>query len=341
MTSTVTDSKRTAIAEKLADIRSFQNLLIANEQQLIGECSDSEIRDRFQKMLDDDRKNLGIVETVITAYGIQAKPKETVKEMVHQSQKMMQSSELSLYEKVGSHELLKHAQVMSGLIVHKAAQVVGADISQAITPLNAVNFENRAHQEQLKGILEVLGTRELTGQEADQGVWTRVQDAMSAMSGILGSVVTQATGQSDLKIEDVLRMDHKKVDMLFSEIEKCNDPQKIQELFAQLFQDLSVHAEAEEKTVYPKVQGFYSNTQELYDQQTEMKSALEEIKALDPVSNEFRSKMTQLKVAVTEHVQGEEGNLFVSILNHCSIEQQEQLATEFKEAKKQLQTKMS
>jgi len=239
MTSKVTDSKRAAIAEKLADIRSFQNLLITNEQQLIGECSDSEICDRFQKMLDEDRKNLVVVETAIAAYGIEAKPKETVKEMVHQSQKMMQSSELSLYEKVGSHELLKHAQVMSGLIVHKAAQVIGADITQAITPLNAVNFENRAHQEQLKGILEVLGTRELTGQEADQGVWAGVHDAMAALSGIFGSVVHQTTDQADLKIENVLRMDHKKVDILYSEIEKCDDPQKIQELFAQLFQDLS------------------------------------------------------------------------------------------------------
>ncbi|MCY7331160.1 MAG: hypothetical protein LH649_00540 [Pseudanabaena sp. CAN_BIN31] len=83
MTFTVTDSKRNAITEKLADIRSFQYLLIANEQQLIGECSDSEIRDRLQKMLGDDRKNLGIVETAIADYGIEVKTKETVREIVH------------------------------------------------------------------------------------------------------------------------------------------------------------------------------------------------------------------------------------------------------------------
>jgi hypothetical protein len=38
---------------------------------------------------------------------------------------------------------------MTGLLIHKAAQVVGADIEAAIAPLNAINFENRAHQEQL------------------------------------------------------------------------------------------------------------------------------------------------------------------------------------------------
>ena len=184
MNSTLTDPKRTAIAKKLADIRVFQNLLIANEQQLIVECNDSEICEGFQKMLAADRKNLGVVETLITAYGIQANPKETVQEMVRQSQDMMEDSELTLYEKVGSHELLKHAQVMSGLIVHKASQVAGSDISQAITPLNTVNVENRAHQKQLQEMLIVLGTRGLTGQDADRGVGSRVQDTMATVSGI-------------------------------------------------------------------------------------------------------------------------------------------------------------
>jgi hemerythrin superfamily protein len=32
------------------------------------------------------------------------------------------------------------------------AQVVEADAEAAITPLNTVNFENHAHQEQLKGV---------------------------------------------------------------------------------------------------------------------------------------------------------------------------------------------
>jgi hypothetical protein len=228
MTSTITDPKRTVIAEKLADIRAFQNLLIANEQQLIGECNNSEICDWFQKMLEDDRKNLGVVETVITAYGIQAQPKETIQAMVRQSQDMMRGSELTMYEKVGSHELLKHAQVMSGLIVQKAAQVAGSDISQAITPLNTVNFENRVHQEQLQNMLEVLGTGELTGQDSDSRVWSRGQDVMATLPGIVRSVVTQSSDQSNLKIQDVSRMDYQKANGIFLEIEKSNDLQKIE-----------------------------------------------------------------------------------------------------------------
>jgi len=82
---------------------------------------------------------------------------------------MMQGSEMSLYDKVAQFELLKHANTMNGILVHKAGQVVGADVN--LTPLNTVNFENRAHQEQLKGIMEKVGVRELTGQEADQGLF--------------------------------------------------------------------------------------------------------------------------------------------------------------------------
>jgi hemerythrin superfamily protein len=55
--------------------------------------------------------------------------------------------------------------------------------------LNTVNFEGRAHQEQLKGMLEQVGVREMTGQDADQGLWGRVQDAVAAFSGVAGSVV--------------------------------------------------------------------------------------------------------------------------------------------------------
>ncbi|MGL5794846.1 MAG: hemerythrin domain-containing protein, partial [Waterburya sp.] len=87
----LTDEKRTAIAEKLADMKRIQNLLIADEQQFLQECNDHEIRERFQKMLADDQKNLGIIETAITQYGIQSEPKEKIQKMVQQAEEMMKS----------------------------------------------------------------------------------------------------------------------------------------------------------------------------------------------------------------------------------------------------------
>jgi hemerythrin superfamily protein len=339
MVSTLPDQKRLAIAEKLADIRAVQNLLIANEQQFLQETNDLEIRDRLTKMLEDDQKNLGIIETVIIQYGVQSDPSEDLKEVVQKTQRAMKGSDLSFYKKVFQHELLKHAQVLSGLIVHKAAQVVGADVQVAITPLNAVNFENRAHQEQLKGILEVLGTRELTGQEPEAGVWARVKDAVAAVTGIASSAVTQGSDKSDLNIQDVIRLDHQKAKTLISEIEKSTDPQKIQEYFVQLAADLTVHSKAEEEVVYPAVRPFYGedNTRELYEEQAELAVVLEQMKSLHPTSAEFNSQLNRVKEMVGDHTRQEESTMFATIRDNFSTERSEQLATEFKKVKQHLQ----
>jgi hemerythrin superfamily protein len=339
MVTTLDDTKRTAIAQKLASMRVIQELLISNEQRFLSEVPDAKIKERLQDMLKDDRKNLDVLNTVIVQYGVRSEPKDTVSEMVKKVEELMTGSKLSLYEKVSQHELLKHQQVMSGLLVHKAAQKVGADVEAAITPLNTVNFENRAHQEQLKGILEILGVLELTGQEADQGLWSRVQDAVAALSGVAGSVVTQSSDKSDMNIQDIIRMDHQKVNTLFMEIEQSNDPQKIQEYFGQIYKDLTVHAEAEEQIVYPAVRPFYGegDTQELYDEQAEMKTLLQQIKSMSPASPDFKNNVKRLKDMVMDHVRQEESTMFAAIRNNCSSEQSERMATEFKAAKDRLQ----
>ncbi|MFS0516879.1 hemerythrin domain-containing protein [Nostoc sp. UIC 10607] len=342
MVATLDDTKRNAIAVKLASLKALQQLVIENEQLVLREGLDAEIADRIRNFLNDDEKNLGVLETVIGQYGIQAEPKKNVREFIEKARELFKSSELSLYEKVSQHELLKHQLVMSGLIIHKAAQKVGADVMVAIAPLNTINFENRAHQEQLKGILEILGVRELTGQDADQGIWARVQDAMAAVSGVVGSAVTQTSDKKDLNIQDALRLDHNKVNTLFTELLQSNNPQKIQEYFGQIYKDLTAHAEAEEEVVYPRVRPFYGqdNTQELFDEQAEMKRVLEQIKAISPSSSEFKNQVRQLMEAVGDHIRQEESTMFAAIRNNLSTEQSEQLATEFKAAKTRIQQKL-
>jgi len=343
MVSTLDDAKRNAIGVKLADVKLLQQLIIENEETFLRESTDQEVSNRIRDFLEDDRKNLGIIETVIVQYGVPQQPRQTVTEMVDQIRQMMQGSQLSFFEKVSKHELLKHQQVMSGLLVHKAAQKVGADVLAAIGPLNAVNFENRAHQEQLKGILEILGVRELTGQDADQGIWGRVQDAIAAFSGVVGSAVTQGSDKQDMNIQDVIRLDHNKVNVLFTELAQSNDPQKIQEYFGQIYKDLTAHAEAEEEVVYPRIRSFYgqSDTQELYDEQADMKRRLEQIKAINPSAPEFKQRVKDLADIVMDHVRQEESTMFAAIRNNLSSEQTEQLATEFKAAKSKIQQRLA
>jgi hemerythrin superfamily protein len=344
MVTSLDDTKRMMIGERLADLRKFQEFILQNDRKLIQECPDSDVRERLQTMLEDDQKNLGIIETVIVQYGIQADPSPATDAYTQQFEQMMSGGEFSFYHKLIQHELLKHGQAMSGLMIHKAAQVVGADVEVAIGPLNTVNFEGRAHQEQLKGMLEKVGVREMTGQDADQGLWARVQDAVAALSGVAGSVLTQNADKQDMDIQTVIRLDHNKANTIFTEIGSTKDPQKLQEYFGQLYKDLLAHAKAEEEIVYPRVRSFYGNenTQELYDEQAEMERRLNEIKAIDPNSADlFRSKVKDLMDIVGDHIRQEESTMFAAIDNNCTKEQKEQMATEFKAAKSRIQQAMA
>lgn len=234
----------------------------------------------------------------------------------------MSGDEFTFYQKLIHHELMKHGQAMSGVMIHKAAHVVGADIEIAIGPLNTVNFEGRAHQEQLKGILEQVSVREMTGKDADQGLWARVQDSIAALTGVAGSVITQNTDKQDMNIQTPIRLDHK-VNTIFTEIGVTKDPQKLQEYFGQLYKGLLSHAQAEEEVVYPKVRSFYGddNTQELHDEQAEMKRMLDEIKAIAPDSaDQFRSRIKDLMDMVGDHIRQEESTMFATIDKNCTSE---------------------
>lgn len=336
MSVTLEDNKRTAIAVKLADMKATQNLLIANEKSLISACPDREITNRLEGFLRDDQKNLDIINTVIVQYGIKAEANPTMQKEIAEVENLMQDSDLTLFEKVAKHELLKHTQAMAGVLVHKAGQVVGADIAVAIAPLNAVNFENRGHEEQLKGILESLSTMELTGKPADSGLWSRVQDTIAALSGIAGSVITR--NAHEINICDLIRLDHVKVDSLFSQIAATNDSEKLEEYFGQVYQDLCAHSDAEEQVVYPSVRRYYNDVQKLYDEQAEMKQMLERIKAMNCNDTApFKAAVEILATAVDAHAQEEEKEMFPRIRSSFGDDQQKQLAVDFHAAKSKIQ----
>jgi hypothetical protein len=184
MIATLDDTKRSAIAMELADVKALQQLLIDNEQKLLPAVSgDSEISTRLNDFLKDDQQSLSVIGEVLGRFGNSIQPRDTIQQYIEQVKRLMEGSELTLYQKFSAHERIKHQAVMTGLVVHKASQVTGEDVKEAIGPLNQVNFKNRAHQEQLKAVLEVLGTRELTGKDPDQSVWARTQDAVAALRG--------------------------------------------------------------------------------------------------------------------------------------------------------------
>ena len=185
MVTTLETSHRNAIASKLADMKALQRLLITNEQKLIVDCSeDGGIEQCIDNMLNDDRDSLKVIEEIIPQFGELPPPKEITQKQMQTVEKIMARHELDLYEKILQHEGLKHRIVMTGLLIHKMAQVLGEDIQKAVASLNKINFRNRAHQEQLKSVILILGTRELIGEDPKQDLWAQAEDAIAALKGM-------------------------------------------------------------------------------------------------------------------------------------------------------------
>ena len=189
MAATLDITKKNAIARKLADMKALQNLMISNEEKLLSASTgNSKVSETLNNMLADDRKSLEAISQAITDLEMASSPSDTVTNMIDTIEEIMSGSHLDLYEKFLQHEGLKHQLVMTGLLVHKAAQASDGIMQKAIDPINKVNFKNRAHQEQLKGAIYLYGVHQLVGTEPDNGVWAAADDAIAALKGAFGGL---------------------------------------------------------------------------------------------------------------------------------------------------------
>ena len=189
MAATLDATKKNAIARKLADMKALQNLMISNEEKLLSASTgNSKVIETLNDMLADDRQSLETIDRAITDLEMASSPSDTVTNMIDTIEGIMSGSHLDLYEKFLQHEGLKHQLVMTGLLVHKAAQASDGIMQKVIDPVNKVNFKNRAHQEQLKGAIYLYGVHQLVGTEPDDGVWAAAEDAIAALKGAFGGL---------------------------------------------------------------------------------------------------------------------------------------------------------
>jgi hypothetical protein len=189
MATTLEATRKQAIATKLADMKALQNLMISNEQKLLKMSTDSEkVTETLNNMLKDDYQSINEIDEAINQLGMTADTSETVMNLVHKIEQIMSGEHLALYEKYLQQEGLKHQLVMTGLLVHKAAQATDGTLQKLIDPINQVNFKNRAHQEQLKGSIYFYGVRDLVGKEPEANIWSAAEDAIAALKGVVGGL---------------------------------------------------------------------------------------------------------------------------------------------------------
>lgn len=129
----------------------------------------------------------------------------------------------------------------------------------------------------------------------------------------------------------LLKEDHKKVKDLLKDLEDTTErAEKSRErLIREVEAELTVHSEAEEKFLYPRLQGF-SETKELAYEAVEehkvVKTLLTELVSEPKGTAEWTAKLAVLKENVEHHIEEEEGPLFSKAKRALSREDAEAIA---------------
>ena len=135
-----------------------------------------------------------------------------------------------------------------------------------------------------------------------------------------------------------LASEHREVARLFAELEKTTERsgRKRQELFAQVYKALSVHAEFEEARVYPLLEAKKSSKAtalEAVEEHLQIKRLLAELRDLDPQDAQWTAKMTVLMENVRHHVKEEEGEAFPQLKKSVSTSGLAELGEEYQAVK--------
>jgi hemerythrin superfamily protein len=143
----------------------------------------------------------------------------------------------------------------------------------------------------------------------------------------------------------LLKEDHQKVSGIFQQIEPTTErAQKTRtELFAQLKQELDIHARIEETIFYPSIKRA-AETREIvlegFEEHHVIKMLLKELEAMPVDTEEWAAKIKVLQENVEHHVEEEEGEMFQKARDVLSEDEINQLGQQMEEMKRQLQQQM-
>ena len=111
------------------------------------------------------------------------------------------------------------------------------------------------------------------------------------------------------QVTDMLREDHQHVKDLFKQFEKANNAQKKQQIVETALMELEIHAELEEKLIYPAVRP-KMNDEDLMDEALEehhvVHGVIGELKKMKPGDERYDAKFTVLGELCKHHIKEEE-----------------------------------
>lgn len=143
-----------------------------------------------------------------------------------------------------------------------------------------------------------------------------------------------------MDIFQILKKDHQTAKDLFKKLETTG-PRAVksrEKLFSQLKDDLEAHSHGEEAVFYPALREnaeMVDLINEATEEHAEVENLLEDLEAMGAESEEWGSKLAELKKSVLHHVKEEEGEIFKKAKEILDKEEIQKMGKEFQEAKKQ------
>lgn len=142
----------------------------------------------------------------------------------------------------------------------------------------------------------------------------------------------------------LLKEDHKKVKMLFGEVEELGDRASSarKKLFQQIDQELTIHSKIEETIFYPEFRRRADKGEEreevleAYEEHGLVKTVIGELEDLDPKDETYKPKLSVLKELVDHHVKEEERSMFPMARELFDKEELEELGERLMAAKEEL-----
>ena len=148
-----------------------------------------------------------------------------------------------------------------------------------------------------------------------------------------------------LRATTLLKKDHRVVSGLIAALEMTpkSGSTARKKLFEQIRNSVMVHAQAEEEILYPAVRNLFvgdaSIVDESYREHQTVKDLLNDLLTMDPSTEAFDTKFAQFKNNLEHHVDEEENDMFVTIMQRMSFEQQEALGRRIHDRKMHLKRK--
>ena len=146
-----------------------------------------------------------------------------------------------------------------------------------------------------------------------------------------------------MSIYQTLKNDHDAVQDLMQKLKKGQGPKADERSFATLKEELTLHSKAEETVFYTALRG-HREAQELVQHATrehkQVEDMLEEMAELDSQSQEFHAKLEELRGAVEDHVEEEEGEIFETARKLFSDDEARRMDDAFQQEKQRLRSEL-